>query len=119
MRRIVWLLLAIVLLAACSGEGEKKKVWVSSKGLPSELLLVVDKEVWLSDLQDSINGIVKAQVPGLMQVEDLFRVTRILSKDYAPTHTTFHTKLFIKLGWATLVFPAGRNTMLGMPAFAQ
>ena len=97
MRRIAWLLLAIVLLAACSGEGEKKKVLVSSKGLPSELLLVVDKEVWLSDLQDSINGIVKAQAPGLMQVEELFRVTRILSKDYAPTHTTFHTKLFIKL----------------------
>jgi hypothetical protein len=65
--------------------------------LPSELLLVVDKEVWNSDLQDSINSIVKAQVPGLMQVEELFRVTRILSKDYEATHTTFHTKLFVKV----------------------
>lgn len=90
-------LLAVVLLAACSGEGEKKKVLVSSKGLPSELLLVVDKEVWDSDLQDSINGIVKAQVPGLMQVEELFRVTRIFSNNYDPTYTTFHTKLFIKV----------------------
>ena len=90
-------LLAVVRLAACSGEGEKKKVLVSSKGLPSELLLVVDKEVWDSDLQDSINGIVKAQVPGLMQVEELFRVTRILSHDYEATHTTFHTKLFVKV----------------------
>ena len=97
MKRIIWMLLAVVLLAACSGEGEKKKVLVSSKGLPSELLLVVDKEVWDSDLQDSINGIVKAQVPGLMQVEDLFRVTRIFSKGYAATHTTFHTKLFVKV----------------------
>lgn len=91
------MLLAVVLLAACSGEGEKKKVLVSSKGLPSELLLVVDKEVWDSDLQDSINGIVKAQVPGLMQVEELFRVTRIFSNNYDPTYTTFHTKLFIKV----------------------
>lgn len=90
-------LLAVVLLAACSGEGEKKRVLVSSKGLPSELLLVVDKEVWDSDLQDSINGIVKAQVPGLMQVEELFRVTRIFSNNYDPTYTTFHTKLFIKV----------------------
>ena len=93
----MWMLLAVVLLAACSGEGEKKRVLVSSKGLPSELLLVVDKEVWDSDLQDSINGIVKAQVPGLMQVEELFRVTRIFSNNYDPTYTTFHTKLFIKV----------------------
>lgn len=97
MKRIMLTLLAVVLLAACSGEGEKKKVLVSSKGLPSELLLVVDKEVWDSDLQDSINGIVKAQVPGLMQVEELFRVTRIFSNNYDPTYTTFHTKLFIKV----------------------
>lgn len=97
MKRIMWMLLAVLLLAACSSEGEKKRVLVTSKGMPSELLLVVDKEVWLSDLQDSINGIVKAQVPGLMQVEELFRVTRILSKDYAPTFTTFHTKLFVKV----------------------
>ncbi len=96
MKRMMWMLLA-VLLVACSGEGEKKKVLVSSKGLPSELLLVVDKAVWNSDLQDSINGIVKAQVPGLMQVEELFRVTRILSHDYEATHTTFHTKLFVKV----------------------
>lgn len=93
---MMWMLLA-VLLVACSGEGEKKKVLVSSKGLPSELLLVVDKVVWNSDLQDSINSIVKAQVPGLMQVEELFRVTRILSHDYEATHTTFHTKLFVKV----------------------
>lgn len=96
MKRMMWMLLA-VLLVACSGEGEKKRVLVSSKGLPSELLLVVDKSVWDSDLQDSINGIVKAQVPGLMQVEELFRVTRILSHDYEATHTTFHTKLFVKV----------------------
>ena len=65
--------------------------------MPSELLLVVDKAVWDSDLQDSINSIVKAQVPGLMQVEELFRVTRIFSRDYEATHTTFHTQLFVKV----------------------
>ena len=97
MKRIMWMLLVALMFAACSGEGEKKKVLVSSKGLPSELLLVVDKEVWNSDLQDSINSIVKAQVPGLMQVEELFRVTRIFSKDYEATHTTFHTQLFVKV----------------------
>ena len=97
MKRMMWMLLVALMFAACSGEGEKKKVLVSSKGLPSELLLVVDKTVWDSDLQDSINGIVKAQVPGLMQVEELFRVTRIFNRDYEATHTTFHTQLFVKV----------------------
>jgi hypothetical protein len=97
MKRMMWMLLVALMFAACSGEREKKKVQVSSKGLPSELLLVVDKAVWDSDLQDSINSIVKAQVPGLMQVEELFRVTRIFSRDYEATHTTFHTQLFVKV----------------------
>lgn len=96
MRKLLWLLLA-VLMVSCSGGGEKKRIIVASKGLPSELLLVVDKEVWNSDLKDSINGIVEAQVPGLMQAENMFRVTRVFSKDYEPTHTTFHTKLFVQV----------------------
>lgn len=84
-------------MASCSEGGEKKRIIVASKGLPSELLLVVDKELWDCDVKDTINSIVESQVPGLMQAENLFRVTRIFSKDYAPTHTTFHTKLFVKL----------------------
>ena len=97
MKNLLCLLVFAMLMCSCSGDGEKKRVLVSSKGLPSELLLVVDKTVWDSDLQDSINSIVKAQVPGLMQVEELFRVTRIFSKDYEATHTTFHTQLFVKV----------------------
>lgn len=96
MKKVLWMLL-VALMFACSETGEKKRIIVASKGLPSELLLVVDKEVWNSDLKDSINGIVEAQVPGLMQEEDMFRVTRIFSQDYEPTHTTFHTKLFVKV----------------------
>lgn len=97
MKNLLCLLVFAMLMCSCSGDGKKKKVLVSSKGLPSELLLVMDKAVWDSDLQDSINSIVKAQVPGLMQVEELFRVTRIFSKDYEATHTTFHTQLFVKV----------------------
>ena len=91
------LLVLAILVCSCSNDGEKKRVIVASKGLPSELLLVVDKPLWETDVKDTINSIVEAQVPGLMQVEKMFRVTRVFSKDYAPTHTTFHTKLFVKV----------------------
>lgn len=98
-KKLLWLLVA-ALLASCAGEGEKKekkRIIVASKGLPSELLLVVDRAVWGTDLQDTINGIVEAQVPGLMQAEKMFRVTRIFSRDYAATHNTFHSKLYVKV----------------------
>lgn len=94
---ILSFLLAAVLLAACSGNGEKKRVLVASKGLPSELLLVVDRNVWNSDLQDTINSIVEGQVPGLLQAEKMFRVTRIFSNDTDPAYLTFHTKLLVSL----------------------
>lgn len=97
MRNLLCLLVLAMLVCSCSNDGEKKRVIVASKGLPSELLLVVDKPLWETDVKDTINSIVEAQVPGLMQVEKMFRVTRVFSKDYAPTHTTFHTKLFVKV----------------------
>lgn len=86
------LLTAMLMLAACD-ETKEKKTLMQSKGLPSELMLVVDREVWNTDVQDTLNAIVEAQVPGLMQAEKMFRVTRIFSRDYAPTHSTFHTIL--------------------------
>lgn len=97
MRDLLCLLVLAMLVCSCSSDGEKKRVIVASKGLPSELLLVVDKPLWESDVKDTINSIVEAQVPGLMQAEKMFRVTRVFSKDYAPTHTTFHSQLFVKV----------------------
>lgn len=97
MKKIMFVLLLATLVACGGGGGEKKPMVASSKGLPSELLLVVDEGLWDSDLKDSINAIVEAQVPGLMNVEKMFRVTRIFSKGYSSTYTTFHTKLIIRL----------------------
>lgn len=96
MKKILFALL-LATLFACGGGGEKKPMVASSKGLPSELLLVVDEGLWECDLKDSINAIVEAQVPGLMNVEKMFRVTRIFTKGYSSTYTTFHTKLIVRL----------------------
>ena len=97
MRKIMFVLLLATLVACSGGGGEKKTMMAPSKGLPSELLLVVDEGLWQSDIKDSINAIVEAQVPGLMSAEKMFRVTRIFSKGYSATYTTFHTKLIVRL----------------------
>ncbi len=94
MKKVIYLLLfvATTLLVSCA-ETKEKKTLMRSKGLPSELMLVVDRDVWLTDVKDTINAIVEGQVPGLMQAENMFRVTRVFTKDYTPNFRTFHTIL--------------------------
>lgn len=91
--RLGWGLL-LFFLYACD-TGKPKIIIGESKGLPSELLLVVDKPVWESDLQDTIRSIVEAQIPGLAQSEQMFRVTRIFTSHYDRMFGTMHSQLFV------------------------
>lgn len=95
---VIFALFALCFLFSCKPkEGEKTRQIVASKGLPSELLLVVDKQVWQSDVADSLISLTQGDVPGLMQHEDFFRVCRIFSSYYTQKYTTMHSKLFVKL----------------------
>ena len=59
------LFLGLLIVWGCTGEQQEKKRAriVASKGLPSELLLVVDKPVWESDVADSIKALVQGPNP--------------------------------------------------------
>ncbi len=94
---IILALMALLLMAGCGSSDTEKRRIVASKGLPSELLLVVDKAVWQSDLADTLTAITESDVPGLMQHEDFFRVTRIFSQYYVQKYTTMHSQLFVTL----------------------
>lgn len=118
MRRMlstVWLLLAAVTAVAvvsCADGGSKQKKEskriVRSKGLPSELLLVVDKAVWESPVGDTLRQLVEGPVPGLPQAESFFRVTRILTPYYTQMYTTMHSKLFVQID------PEEKSAMVGV-----
>ncbi len=97
MKKVMLLLLSVAMLMASCDDAKEKKTLMRSKGLPSELLLLVDRDVWLTDVQDTVNAIVEGQVPGLMQAEKMFRVTRVFTRDYTPTYSVFHTILKIYL----------------------
>ena len=106
-RQLFISLFAVFLLCSCD-TGKPKIIIGKSKGLPSELLLVVDKPVWESDLQDTIKSIVEAQVPGLAQSEQMFRVTRIFTPHYDRMFGMMHSQLFIT------VDPKLRKPMTGI-----
>ena len=93
-----FLVCALFFLFSCKeNDGMKPRRLVPSKGLPSELLLVVDKQIWQSDIADSLTLLAQGSVPGLMQHEDYFRVSRIFSSFYTQRFTTMHSKLFVTL----------------------
>lgn len=73
--------------AACGGEG-KKMPPVPSKGLPGELLLIVDASLWKTDARDTLESVFKGSVPGLPQYEPMFRVTRIFPENYSGQFST-------------------------------
>ncbi len=103
------LLLGLMLmLGACSPRGDERVRVVPSVGLPSELLLVVDQQVWGSDLSDSLTRLLKGEVPGLMQQEPFFRLTRVLSQHYTRAYSTMHSKLFVRID------PKLKRPMLGV-----
>lgn len=94
--RLLSILVLSSWLISCTSGDEKVRI-VPSKGLPSELLLVVDDKVWQSDIADTLKAITQGSVPGLMQDEPFFKTVRISSRHYTQTYTTFHSKLFVHL----------------------
>lgn len=87
----------VAMMCACSSRQAETTRTVPSMGLPSELLLVVDAQVWASDLADSLTHLLKGEVPGLMQSEPFFRLTRIPTQHYTRSFVTMHSKLFVKI----------------------
>lgn len=90
-------LLVLVLFASCGEFKNEKKRSVPSKGLPSELLLIVDEPIWNSSSQASIEAVLEGSVPGLPQNEAQFRVLRIFPEHLTARYTTFRNIVELRL----------------------
>lgn len=92
-------LLLGLLIVACSSNSKKEtpKTLSASKGLPYEMLLIVDEAIWNSSSKDSLETVFKGDVPGLTQSEPQFRVMRIFPQDYATRYSTFRNIVEVRL----------------------
>lgn len=86
---------AVLLFGSCRS-GEEKRV-IPSKGLPYELLVVVEPAVWNSEAGDSLRQILEGAVPGLPQHENMFRLVRVSPRHYDRMYVTMRNKLFVRL----------------------
>ncbi len=100
MKRFLWKALCIMLvlgLAGCQPKNKKSVVNVPSKGLPYELLLVVDDSIWDSEAGDSLKGVLQGSVPGLPQNEPMFRLLRVAPQNYVRNYVTLRNIMFVKV----------------------
>ena len=87
----------VVMLQGCGTEPSNRKKTIASKGLPYELLIIVDEPVWNSSLRDSINAVFEGAVPGLGQPEPLFRTMRLYPRHYSQRYSTMRNIVEIRV----------------------
>lgn len=88
--------LSILLFTGCNNK-PTKPAQPASKGLPSELLLIVDAALWSTDTRDTLEAVLKAPMPGLPQYEPMFRLVKIFPENYSPSFSTFRNILEVRL----------------------
>ncbi len=91
-----WLMMLLVAVCFSCGNKAEKKALGESKGLPSELLLVVDPSLWNSSARDSLEGMLKGSVPGLSQQEPMFRMMRLFPENYSAKYSTMRNILEVR-----------------------
>lgn len=79
-----------------SADGNGKTL-PASKGLPYELLLVVDEPIWKSEAGDSLRKVVEGSMPGLPQHEAMFRLLRIFPQHFTRMYVTMRNILVVKI----------------------
>ena len=91
-------ILALCLACMCfaCGGGEKKAPLGASKGLPGELLLIVDASLWKTSARDSLEDVLKGSVPGLSQHEPMFRMIRIFPENYSGQYSTMRNIIEVR-----------------------
>ena len=91
-------ILALCLACMCfaCGGGEKKAPLGPSKGLPGELLLIVDASLWKTSARDSLEDVLKGSVPGLSQHEPMFRMIRIFPENYSGQYSTMRNIIEVR-----------------------
>lgn len=88
--------LGVALICGACGGGEKKTVHVPSKGLPGELLLIVDASLWKTDARDSLEAVLKGNMPALPQAEPMFRMMRIFPENYSGSFSTMRNIIEVR-----------------------
>lgn len=97
LRDVLLLLCAGCLMGACGTKHEEKKTLPPSKGLPYELLLVVDENLWNAPAGDSLRKkVAEAGMPGLPQNEPMFRTVRLYPKHFTQMYVTMRNILVVK-----------------------
>lgn len=105
MKKLGALLIVAVLITACTGKTDPKKLMTKSYGAMGSLAVVIENDLWEGNVGDGIREIFAAETLGLPQVEPLFSLLQV-----PPNAFTGHTKNYRN----ALVVKKGNNVTFGI-----
>ncbi len=86
MKRFFVIIAVSLLMCSCgggSGKGGGKGIMKpTSSGMPYEILLVADTEYFQNGLIDKMTELLESPVPGLPQIEEAFKVSKVTNQAY-------------------------------------
>lgn len=92
--RYLFLILCFPLLLAC--KKEQRTLLPESKGVPSELLVVLSSDLLETDIRDTLQTIVDCDAPGLGTAEPIFRTMTIGERGYGKMYRYLHSQLRVE-----------------------
>ncbi len=99
MKKIVYLLVAALLITSCKkGKEKEEKFLLDSEGRINSISVVVDNELWKGRLGEAIRNVLAAPVYGLPQDEPTFNINQIPPQVFSGFITKNRTILKVELG---------------------
>mgnify|MGYP002625588992 CR=1 FL=1 len=95
MKKILWLVTLLAVIA-CDGKKDGKQL-SESKGVPTELLVVVPSGMQRGQLADTLREVVDCDAPGLASSERIFRSMTIGERGYQKVYKLIHSQLHIEI----------------------
>ncbi len=98
MKKIISLIAATILLAACSSDGKKSSLLMpASSGLPYEVLVVCDEAMWNAPAGRALYDVLDTDVPALPQSERSFRISQTAPTAFSRLLKSFRNVIEVKI----------------------
>lgn len=98
MKKVIALIATAILFAACSGDGKKSSLLMpASSGLPYEVLVVCDEDMWHAPAGRALYDVLDTDVPALPQSERSFRISQTAPTAFSRLLKSFRNVIEVKI----------------------
>ncbi len=97
MKKLITLITAVTILTACSGDGKKNLLLPASSGLPYEVLVVCNEDIWTAPAGRALYDVLDTDIPALPQSERSFRISQTIPTAFSRLLKSFRNVIEVKI----------------------